>query len=108
MIIVPNGHPGNKTTAIILDLLAIHMVRGKESTIISYHPHHKSDLSSAKALHTRLRLVGKSVYWRTIFNQIEDPTFVLLAILWHALYSWDDTFETLYDHFCWLVGTSFT
>jgi hypothetical protein len=28
-----------------------------------------------------------------------------LAVLWSALYAWDEALEELYDHFCWLVST---
>ena len=46
-----------------LDLLAIHMVRNpNSSTIISYH-HDIKGSTSAEDLFTRLKLVGRSVYW---------------------------------------------
>jgi len=80
------------------------MVRGSESTIISYHPSRELHTITSKDLHTRMRLVGKSVYWQNIFKKTIDPTFVLLSILWHALYAWDEALEKLYAHFCWLVS----
>jgi hypothetical protein len=93
------------------------MVRNTDddaNTIISYHPHDTENAhpttSSAEALHTRLRLVGKSVYWRTLFStetQMEDPTLVLLAMLWHALYSWDEVMEKMNGYFCDLVSFFF-
>jgi hypothetical protein len=48
---------------LLLDLLAIHMVRDvKGSTVISYH-HTVDGSTTAKDLFTRLKLVGRSVYW---------------------------------------------
>ena len=48
---------------LLLDLLAIHMVRDVNgSTIISYH-HAMDGSTTAKDLFTRLKLVGRSVYW---------------------------------------------
>ena len=43
-------------------------------------------------------LAGGSVYWQNIFSNTEDPTFLFLTILWHALYAWDESFEFLYNH----------
>ncbi|KAJ8580013.1 hypothetical protein M405DRAFT_855074 [Rhizopogon salebrosus TDB-379] len=82
---------------LVIDLLAIHMVREiKTSTIIYYHP--GSKLPSAKRLRGLMLLVGESVYWKNIFSKSKDPTFLLLAILWYALYTWDESFESLYKH----------
>jgi hypothetical protein len=48
---------------LLLDLLAIHMVRDiKGSTIISFH-HTIDGSTTAEDLFTRLKLVGRSVYW---------------------------------------------
>ncbi|KAL4068577.1 hypothetical protein V8B97DRAFT_848741 [Scleroderma yunnanense] len=83
---------------LLQDLLAIHMVRGrKTSTIISYHP---IDLktTSAKRLCSLVQRTGDSVYWSKIFDRTTDPTFLFLAILWYALYAWDEAFEALYHH----------
>ncbi|OJA16733.1 hypothetical protein AZE42_07556 [Rhizopogon vesiculosus] len=83
---------------LFMDLLAIHMVRDvNTSTIISYHPESTS-ISSAKRLHSLMRLVEDSVYWQHIFSKSKDPTFLLLAILWYALYAWDESLEALYNH----------
>lgn len=52
-----------------LDLLAIHMVReAGNATIISYH-HDIEGSTSAEDLFTRLKLVGRSVYW-SVLNTI--------------------------------------
>ncbi|KAG2356781.1 hypothetical protein BDR07DRAFT_420305 [Suillus spraguei] len=82
---------------LLIDLLAIHMIREKDSsTIITYHPA-LSDRTTAEHLHQVMERAGGSVYWSKIFAASEDPTFFFLAILWYALYAWDETFETLYN-----------
>ncbi|KAH7921423.1 hypothetical protein BV22DRAFT_1019395 [Leucogyrophana mollusca] len=88
---------------LLLDLLAVHMVRTAESsTIISYHPGSTWRRTSAKRLHSLVQRAGQSVYWSKIFDKSDDPTFLLLAILWYALYAWDEAFEVLYTHINWL------
>ncbi|KAI6158566.1 cora-like Mg2+ transporter protein-domain-containing protein [Pisolithus thermaeus] len=62
------------------DLLAIHME------------------TSASRLRSLVERTGDSVYWSKLFKKFEDPTFVFLAILWYALYAWDEAFEVLYQH----------
>ncbi|OAX31584.1 hypothetical protein K503DRAFT_805956 [Rhizopogon vinicolor AM-OR11-026] len=95
---------------LFIDLLAVHMVRNKESsTVISYHPEptaiqryhstlESTSISSAKRLHSLMRLVGDSVYWQNIFSNSDDPTLLFVAVLWYALYAWDETLESLYNH----------
>ena len=101
------------------------MVRHIDSaTVISYH-HNKFDwcTTSARDLHTRFKLVGRSVYWynliailithgltprtllyrKNIVKNSRDPTFLFVAILWSALYAWDEALETLYKHIRRLV-----
>jgi len=71
---------------LLIDLLAVHLIRKKDSsTIITYHPS-LPGRTTAK----------RSVYWTKIFTASKDPTFFFLAILWYALYSWDEAFEVLY------------
>ncbi|KIJ45140.1 hypothetical protein M422DRAFT_46945 [Sphaerobolus stellatus SS14] len=85
--------------AIITDLLAIHMERSIEgSTVITYHPCEEWLTTTASKLHTRVYLAGQSVYWNHIFTKSEDPTFVMLATLWYALYAWDEALEILFNH----------
>ncbi|GJJ08745.1 hypothetical protein Clacol_002964 [Clathrus columnatus] len=85
-----------------LDMLAIHMIRGVEtSTIISHQPSFKS-ITSSKAVHSRVYLAGQSVYWNYIFRQSRDPTFILLTMLWYALYAWDQALEYLWEHISYL------
>jgi len=38
----------------------------------------------------------------------KDPTFVFLALLWSALYAWDEALEVLYAHFSWLESRVIT
>jgi len=75
------------------------MVRGVETnTIISYHPDSTWCQTSAKRLHSLMLLVEDNVYWKKIFSKTQDPTFLILPILWYALYVWDESFELLYSH----------
>lgn len=86
------------------DLLAVHMIRSPHgSTIISYHPDPQWRTTSARVMHERIALAGESVYWQNIVRRASDPTFILVTILWHALYSWDQALEQLYAHISWLV-----
>lgn len=39
-------------------------------------------------------------------NGSKDSTFAFLAMLWSALYAWDQALEALYEHFSWLVSKS--
>ncbi|KAF8523162.1 hypothetical protein BU17DRAFT_43987 [Hysterangium stoloniferum] len=83
---------------LITDFLAIHMLRAQNSTMITYHPPSEWCATTAGKLHTRISLVGQSVYWQNIFEKSPDPTFVLLSTLWYALYAWDEAFETLWKY----------
>ncbi|KAG6879295.1 hypothetical protein C0992_003780 [Termitomyces sp. T32_za158] len=88
---------------LLLDLLALHMVRShNNSTIISYHPSREHRSTTAASLHTRLHAVGQSVYWKKIYSEYDDPTFVFVSLLWYALYAWDEALEVLYAHICWV------
>ncbi|KAJ7590510.1 hypothetical protein C8J56DRAFT_933090 [Mycena floridula] len=85
---------------LILDLLAVHLIRSTEgNTMISYH-HQDDKGTSASYLHERIRFAGQSVYWQSIFQKSQDPTFVLLTFIWHTLYAWDEALELLYKHIC--------
>lgn len=94
-----------RSRVLILDLLALHMIRTNQgsSTIISYHPPSQWTATTAKSLHSRVYLAGQSIYWQNIFKKVNDPTFVLLATLWYALYAWDEAFEILWEYICQLV-----
>jgi Mg2+ and Co2+ transporter CorA len=82
---------------LLIDLLAIHMIRVKNSsTIITYHPALRGR-TTAERLHQVMERAGGSVYWNKISKASEDPTFFFLAILWYALYAWDEAFEVLYN-----------
>jgi hypothetical protein len=83
------------------------MIRSSDpsgSTIISYHPGSQWKRTTAERLKNLVHKVGESVYWQKIFEQSKDPTFVFLAILWYALYAWDESLEHLYAHMNWLVS----
>ncbi|KAF8584987.1 hypothetical protein K439DRAFT_1633120 [Ramaria rubella] len=89
---------------LVLDLLAIHMIRAIDSsTIISYQPTSNGrHVTSASSIHSRVYLAGQSIYWKNIFQRSNDPTFVLLTMLWYALYAWDQALEMLWKHICQL------
>ncbi|KAG1736639.1 uncharacterized protein EDB91DRAFT_500131 [Suillus paluster] len=90
---------------LLQDILALHMIRSSEpngSTIISYHPSARWKRTTAERLQKLVHKVGESVYWQKIFEQSKDPTFVFLAILWYALYAWDESLDHLYTHINWL------
>ncbi|KAG1727015.1 hypothetical protein EDB19DRAFT_1751139 [Suillus lakei] len=90
---------------LLQDLLALHMIRSSDpsgSTIISYHPNAQWNRTSAERLKNLVLKVGESVYWRQILEQSKDPTFIFLAILWYALYAWDESLDHLYTHMNWL------
>ena len=92
-----DGRPEN--TVLLQDLLAIHMVRSREENIIiSYHHHSKLQKTTAKRLQSLVQRTGDSVYWQKIYEKSKDATFVFLAILWYALYAWDEALEVLYAH----------
>ncbi|KDQ53421.1 hypothetical protein JAAARDRAFT_161934 [Jaapia argillacea MUCL 33604] len=88
---------------LVLDLLALHLVRTSDSsTILSYHPNAIWQTTSAKRLQSLVHGVSQSVYWQKIFEKSNDPTFLLLAILWFACYAWDESLELLYGHINWM------
>jgi hypothetical protein len=98
---------GGYERTLILDTLAIHLIRAaSNSTVISYHPDPEGTADLRHGLHARAHLIGSSVYWQKIFDKTTDSTFLLLAILWHAVYAWDEALETLHAHVSTLVGTS--
>ncbi|KAG0693593.1 hypothetical protein DFH29DRAFT_391490 [Suillus ampliporus] len=89
---------------LLIDLLAVHMIRETaSSTIITYHPS-LPGRTTAERLHQVMDRAGKSVYWNKIFKASRDPTFFFLAILWYALYAWDEAFEKLYMRIKHLEG----
>ncbi|KAF8553791.1 hypothetical protein OG21DRAFT_1485136 [Imleria badia] len=90
-------HEENKV--LVQDLLSLHMVRKTTtSTIVSYHPSSELQRTSAKLLQSLVKRTGDSVYWSKIFKRSKDPTFLFLAILWYALYAWDEAFEVLFRY----------
>ncbi|KAF8178471.1 hypothetical protein BJ912DRAFT_908008 [Pholiota molesta] len=93
----------SNNVVLLADQLAVHMVRARDSsTIISLHPNKEQRATSAQTLHARVHAAGRSVYWGHIFAGASDPTFVLLSLLWYALYAWDEAQEHLYAHICFL------
>lgn len=104
LIIVSDDSDNYNNHIIITDLLSLHLVRSTEgNTLITFHPAKDCHTTTAETLANRVYLAGQSVYWKNIFKRSSDPTFVLLATLWYALYAWDEAFETLWNHICDLV-----
>ena len=79
---------------LISDLLTLHMVCSpKSSTLITYHPPSET---RGMTLHAHICYAGASVYWSKLYAQAADPTFVVVVMLWYALYAWDQSLKTLY------------
>ncbi len=98
-------HTGEGAQLLSLDLLAVHMIRKFDtSNMFFYHP--PGIPKSAERFHSRVRLAGESVYWQKIFRKSKDPTFVLLASLSYAIYSWDQALEALYKYISQLVSAT--
>jgi hypothetical protein len=96
-------------SCLVLDTLAIHMVRDIDSsTIISYHPNPECDLTPARGLHARFRLAGEGVYWQNMLKSCADSSCLLTILLWHAVYAWDEALGILYSHICFLVSLLIT
>ena len=75
------------------------MVRStKYNIIISYHHNSQLQKTTARRLRSLVQRTGDSVYWSKIYDRSKDPTFIFLAILWYALYAWDEALEVLYAH----------
>ncbi|KAK0190526.1 hypothetical protein F5146DRAFT_557424 [Armillaria mellea] len=88
----------SKNCSLVLDLLAVHLIRNVEGNIlISYHDP-GWEATSAPYLHERMHSAGRSVYWQNIFQRSQDPTFVVLIFIWHAICAWDEALEALYVH----------
>jgi hypothetical protein len=80
------------------------MIRSADSsTLVTYHPPRETRATSAKMLHSRIYYAGASLYWRKLYAEAKDPTFILVMMLWHALYAWDQALEALYQHISTLV-----
>ena len=80
------------------------MTRAAEkSTIISYHPS-KAGFTTASDLRSRVLTGSRNPQYRTLLNEGQDPTVVLLILLWHVMYSWDEALQRLYLHIQQLVS----
>ncbi|EJD41830.1 hypothetical protein AURDEDRAFT_89906 [Auricularia subglabra TFB-10046 SS5] len=96
--------PDGQDQTLLLDVLAVHLIRAvDESTLIVIHPESAYWLTtSAAEMQERVLLAAKGVYWANLLQESKDPTFMLLILLWHALYAWDEAMEVLYEHICYL------
>lgn len=78
-------------------MLAVLMIRVPEQmTIITAHPGPVPH--SARTLQDRIWMAGKGIYWGNLMRKSSDPVFLLLVIMWSALYAWDEAMEVLYEH----------
>jgi len=93
---------GLVTKNLFFDLLAVHLIRSPTtSTMITIHP--QSDhwhITPAVELHRRILRAGDGIYWGNLFHKTNDPTFMLIILMWHVLYAWDEAIESLYSHIC--------
>ena len=101
-LVVPDG----PDQTLVVDLLAVHLTRDDtESIIVSILGESKYWLTtSAEEMKERVLLAAKGVYWQNLLKQTQDPTFMLLIFVWHALYATDEAFDVLFEHILYLVG----
>lgn len=79
------------------DMLAVYLVRiENHQTLITIHPGPHDD--SALDMQDRIYMAGQGVYWGNLMRKTGDPIFVLLIVMWSALYLWDEAMEVLYSH----------
>jgi hypothetical protein len=78
-------------------MLAVFVVRATDNnTLITLHPgpvHH-----SARTLQKRLMAAAQGVYWKSLLSRAPDPVFLLLIVMWSAIYAWDEAMSALYTH----------
>ncbi|KZV92283.1 hypothetical protein EXIGLDRAFT_718560 [Exidia glandulosa HHB12029] len=94
---------GDKKTRHTLkqDMLAVLLVRVVgQQTLITIHPDSAQD--SARKLQKRIFMAGKGIYWGNLMRSVADPIFVLLIVMWSALYAWDEAMLVLYNHITYL------
>lgn len=83
------------------DMLAVYLVRiENHQTLITIHPGPHDD--SALDMQDRIYMAGQGVYWGNLMRKTGDPIFVLLIVMWSALYLWDEAMEVLYSHITYL------
>ncbi|PBK90757.1 hypothetical protein ARMGADRAFT_1082496 [Armillaria gallica] len=91
-LVLRSGSSG-KGRALVLDLLAVHLIRNVEgNTLILYHISDR-EATSAPYLQEWMHYAGQSVYWQNIFQRSADPTFVLLIFISVAICAWDEALE---------------
>jgi len=79
------------------DMLAVLVVRAEGNhTLITVHPGPVPH--SARTLAHRLMAAGQGVYWGNLISRAHDPVFMLLIVMWSAIYAWDEAMTALYTH----------
>lgn len=82
-------------------MLAVLLVRAENNnTIITVHPGPVPH--SARTLAHRLMSAGLGVYWNNLLQNTHDPIFVLLIVMWSAIYAWDEAMAALGTHATYL------
>lgn len=82
-------------------MLAVLLVRvPHQETLVTVHP--GPIPHSARTLQDRIFMAGKGIYWGNLMRRTPDPIFVLLLVMWSALYAWDEAMEVLYTHITYL------
>ncbi|KAF8344921.1 hypothetical protein F5887DRAFT_1282922 [Amanita rubescens] len=90
-----------RNKALVSNLLSVHLVRNVAgNTLVSFHANMGLTTTRASYLHERVRFAGQSVYWQKMLEKTDDPTFLLLIFIWHAMYAWDEALQHLYEHIC--------
>jgi len=78
-------------------MLAVLVVRAEGNhTLITVHPGPVPH--SARTLAHRLMAAGQGVYWGNLISRAHDPVFMLLIVMWSAIYAWDEAMTSLYTH----------
>lgn len=81
------------------DLLAIHMVRSRTcNTIISCHPLPNSERTSGTHIQSFVQRTWDNMHRSKTFTNSKDPTYHFLAILYFAMYAWDEAFEAIHRY----------
>jgi len=87
------------STDTVLEILGVYAIRSYEgpSTILCFIP---STGPQSKpfidALYRWFENASKDHY-RQLFEEVRDPTFAVLPILWFVIYVWADAIEILYE-----------
>ena len=78
-------------------MLAVHLIRAEDhQTLITLHPSPAKGI--ARTMQDRIFMASNGIYWGRLMRENNDPIFVVLIVMWSALYVWDEAMEVLYSH----------